>query len=159
MDGTSDKQRPWWERGVVYQIYPRSFQDSNGDGVGDLAGVESRLDYVASLDWGAAMAYEHELLEYGTGLLQDIPGLRLVGTAAQKTGVLSFVLEGIHPHDIGTILDQDGIAIRTGHHCAQPVMERFNIPATARASLAFYNTKEELDALARGIRRVQEIFG
>ncbi len=85
--------------------------------------------------------------------------MRLIGTAAEKAGVLSFVIDGVHPHDIGTILDQEGIAIRTGHHCAQPVMERFGIPATARASFAAYNTKEEVDALTAGIRRVQEVFG
>ena len=103
--------------------------------------------------------YEHELLDYGTEALSQIPGLRLIGTAKDKAGVLSFVLEGVHPHDVGTILDREGIAIRTGHHCAMPVMERFGIPATARASLAFYNTKEEIDALVTGIHKVKEVFG
>jgi len=103
-------------------------------------------------------AYEHELLDYGTQALSEIPGLELVGTAREKAAVLSFTLEGIHPHDVGTILDQDGIAVRTGHHCAQPVMDRFGIPATARASLAFYNTKAELDALVAGIHKVIEVF-
>src|SRR5262249_18574798 len=104
-------------------------------------------------------AYEHELLEYATGKISAIPGVRIIGTAKERAGVLSFVMEGIHPHDIGTILDQEGIAIRTGHHCAQPIMQRFGIPATARASFAFYNTKAEVDALARGIGRVKEVFG
>jgi cysteine desulfurase / selenocysteine lyase len=87
-----------------------------------------------------------------------VPGLRLVGTAREKAGVVSFVLEGVHPHDIGTILDRDGVAIRAGHHCAQPVMQRYGVPATARASLAFYNTREEIDALVRGIHKVREVF-
>jgi cysteine desulfurase/selenocysteine lyase len=91
-------------------------------------------------------------------VVSAIPGLRLIGTAKEKAGVLSFVLEGIHPHDIGTILDQEGIAIRTGHHCSQPVMDRFSVPATARASFAVYNTREEVDALVRGIKKVQEVF-
>jgi cysteine desulfurase/selenocysteine lyase len=104
-------------------------------------------------------AHERSLLEHGTRVLSGIEGLRLVGTAREKAGVLSFVLEGIHPHDVGTVLDYEGIAVRTGHHCAQPVMDRFGIPATTRASLACFNTKEELDALARGVLRVREIFG
>jgi len=102
--------------------------------------------------------HEHGLLEYATQAVTEIPGLRVVGTAAEKAGVLSFVMEGIHPHDIGTILDQQGIAIRTGHHCAQPVMQRFGIPATARASFALYNTREEVDALVSGLRKVREVF-
>src|SRR5262249_17155742 len=105
-----------------------------------------------------AVAHERELLVYATELLESIPQLRLVGTPREKVGVLSFVLEGIHPHDVGTVLDRDGIAVRTGHHCAQPVMDRFGVPATTRASLAFYNSKAELDALADGIRRVQKLF-
>jgi cysteine desulfurase/selenocysteine lyase len=104
-------------------------------------------------------AHEHELLEYGTRLLEDIKGVKLVGTARDKAAVLSFVIDGVHPHDVGTVLDNEGIAVRTGHHCAQPVMDRFRIPATTRASLACFNTREELDALAQGIRKVQEMFG
>ncbi|HXH28448.1 MAG TPA: aminotransferase class V-fold PLP-dependent enzyme, partial [Candidatus Polarisedimenticolia bacterium] len=92
-------------------------------------------------------------------VLEPIPTLRLVGTAREKSCVVSFVLEGIHPHDIGTVLDREGVAIRAGHHCAQPLMERFGVPATARASLAFYNTREEIDVLVRGIRRAIEVFG
>jgi cysteine desulfurase/selenocysteine lyase len=103
-------------------------------------------------------AYEHELLGYGTEALRQIPGVRLIGTAREKASVLSFVIDGIHPHDAGTVLDCEGIAVRTGHHCAQPVMQRFGVAATTRASLAFYNTREELDALAAGIRKVQEMF-
>jgi cysteine desulfurase / selenocysteine lyase len=103
-------------------------------------------------------SYEHQLLTYGTEKLSAIPGVRLIGTAKEKASVLSFVVEGVHPHDIGTILDQEGIAIRTGHHCAQPVMECFGVDATARASLGLYNTKEEIDSLVRGIEKVREVF-
>ncbi len=95
---------------------------------------------------------------YGTEALSQIPGLRLIGTAREKASVLSFVIEGIHPHDIGTVLDRQGIAVRTGHHCAQPVMDWFNVPATTRASLAFYNTTAEIDALVAGLKKVKEIF-
>ena len=98
------------------------------------------------------------LLAYGTEALNAIPGLRLIGTAREKASVLSFVMEGIHPHDIGTLLDRQGIAVRTGHHCAQPVMDFFNVPATTRASLAFYNTFGEIDALVAGLKKVKEVF-
>jgi cysteine desulfurase/selenocysteine lyase len=121
-------------------------------------GLGAALEYLSGLGIGRVAAYEQELLAYGTALLQSIPGLRVIGTAREKTGVLSFVLEGIHPHDAGTVLDQLGIAVRTGHHCAQPVMARFDVPATTRASLAPYNTKSELDALADGIRHAQRLF-
>jgi cysteine desulfurase/selenocysteine lyase len=103
-------------------------------------------------------AHENDLLDYATGALQAVPGIRLIGTAREKAGVVSFMLEGVHPHDLGTILDGEGIAIRTGHHCAQPVMQRFGVPATARLSLAMYNTKEEIDALLRGLEKVREVF-
>jgi cysteine desulfurase/selenocysteine lyase len=121
-------------------------------------GLGAALDYLGKFGLDAIAAHEDELLKHGTRVLSEIPGLRLIGTAREKAGVLSFDLEGIHPHDIGTILDQEGIAIRTGHHCAQPVMERFNVPATARASLGLYNLKEELDLLAAGLRKVAEVF-
>jgi cysteine desulfurase/selenocysteine lyase len=121
-------------------------------------GLGAGLDYVTSLGLGAIAAHEDDVLRHGTKVLSAVPGLRIIGTAREKAGVLSFDLEGVHPHDIGTILDQEGIAIRTGHHCAQPVMDRFNVPATARASLALYNTTEELDALAAGLRKVAEVF-
>ena len=111
------------------------------------------------LDLKAIGEYEHDLLMYATDKLSTIPGVRIIGTAKEKAAVLSFVIDGIHPHDIGTILDAEGIAIRTGHHCAQPVMLRFGVPATARASFAFYNTKDEVDALVKGIYRVKEILG
>jgi cysteine desulfurase/selenocysteine lyase len=121
-------------------------------------GLGAALDYVTGLGLSAVAAHEHEVLEHGTRVLGQVPGLRLIGTAREKAGVLSFELEGVHPHDIGTILDQEGIAIRTGHHCAQPVMDRFGVPATARASLAVYNTNEEMDALAAGLKKVAEVF-
>lgn len=121
-------------------------------------GLGAAVDYLEKIGMENIARYEHELLDYGTSLLNRISGLRLVGTAREKAGVLSFVMEGIHPHDVGTILDQEGIAVRTGHHCAQPVMDRFGVPATTRASLAFYNTPGELDALAAGIEKVKEIF-
>jgi cysteine desulfurase/selenocysteine lyase len=118
----------------------------------------------AALEWmerhgiAAMAAHEDALLRHGTQLLSALPGVRLVGTAASKASVLSFVVEGVHPHDVGTVLDYEGIAVRTGHHCAQPVMDRFGVPATTRASLACFNTREELEALARGIAKVREMF-
>jgi cysteine desulfurase/selenocysteine lyase len=137
---------------------PYKFEAGTPNIAGGVA-LGAALDWVAAHGIEAMAAHEHELLIHGTRLLSEIPGLRLVGTAREKAGVLSFVLEGVHPHDVGTVLDYDGIAVRTGHHCAQPVMERFGIPATTRASLACFNTRQELDALARGVRKVQEMFG
>lgn len=121
-------------------------------------GLGAAVDYINSIDFAAAAEYEHDLLEYATQRLSDIPGVKVIGTAAEKASVLSFTIEGIHPHDIGTILDQEGIAIRAGHHCAQPVMQFFDVPATARASFAFYNTREEADKLADAVQKVMEIF-
>ena len=122
-------------------------------------GLGAAIDYVTALGLERTSAYEHELLDYGTRRLSEVPGLTIIGTAREKAGVLSFVLGNVHPHDVGTILDTEGIAIRTGHHCCQPVMDRFGIPATARASLAFYNTRAEIDALVRGLHKVIEVFG
>ena len=121
-------------------------------------GLHAALDFMERIGVAAIAAHERDLLEYGTRLLESIPGVRLIGTASEKASILSFVMEGIHPHDIGTIVDREGVAIRTGHHCAQPVMDRFGIPATARASLAMYNTREELDALGRAIERTRQVF-
>lgn len=121
-------------------------------------GLGAAIDYINALDFEAAAEYEHSLLEYATERLSDIPGVTIIGTAANKASVLSFTIEGVHPHDIGTILDQDGIAIRAGHHCAQPVMQFFDVPATARASFAFYNTREEVDKLAEAVQKVIEVF-
>jgi cysteine desulfurase/selenocysteine lyase len=106
----------------------------------------------------AITAHERALLAYGTAALSGVPGLRLIGTAPEKASVLSFVMDGVHPHDIGTVVDQEGVAIRTGHHCAQPLMQRLGIPATARASLALYNTREEIDVLAAALHKVRELF-
>lgn len=121
-------------------------------------GLGAAIDYLDSIGREQAAAYEAELLRYATERISAIEGVRIIGTAKNKASVLSFVIDDIHPHDIGTILDQEGIAVRAGHHCAQPVMQRFNVPATARASFAFYNTKEEIDVLARTIEKVIEIF-
>jgi cysteine desulfurase / selenocysteine lyase len=142
---------------TTYNVLPHKFEAGTPNIAGTI-GLGAALDFMTGLGVEAIGAHEHELLVYGTELLSGISGLRLVGTAKEKAGVLSFVLDGIHPHDIGTVLDYEGIAVRTGHHCAQPVMDRYGVPATARASLACFNTREELDALAVGIRRVQEMF-
>ena len=142
---------------TTYNELPYKFEAGTPH-VSGAIGLGAALDYLSGLGIDQVTAHEHDLLAYGAGLLASIPGLRLIGTAREKVGVLSFVLEGIHPHDAGTVLDRLGIAVRTGHHCAQPVMARFGVPATTRASLALYNTKSELDALAHGVRRVQELF-
>jgi cysteine desulfurases, SufS subfamily len=121
-------------------------------------GLGAAIDYLNSIDFEAAARYEHELLEYATEKLSAIEGVKLIGTAREKASVLSFTIENVHPHDIGTILDQSGIAVRAGHHCAQPVMQFFDVPATARASFAFYNTREEVDKLAEAVHKVIEVF-
>ena len=143
---------------TLYNDLPYKFEAGTPHIAGAI-GLGAAIDYVNTIGLDRAAAYEHELLEYGTEQLQAIEGLKLIGTAQHKSGVLSFLLEGIHPHDIGTVLDTQGIAIRTGHHCTQPLMQRFRIPATARASLAFYNTKAEIDALVEGIHKTFEVFG
>jgi len=137
---------------------PYKFEAGTPNVAGTIA-LGAAIEWVNKLGLSKIAAHEHELLEYGTRLLEDIKGVKLVGTARDKAAVLSFVIDGVHPHDVGTVLDNEGIAVRTGHHCAQPVMDRFRIPATTRASLACFNTREELDALAQGIRKVQEMFG
>ena len=142
---------------TTYNDLPYKFEAGTPDIAGGI-GLGAALDYVARIGIEKIAAYEHELLLYGTEALSRIPGLRIIGTAREKAAVLSFVIEGIHPHDIGTVLDRQGIAVRTGHHCAQPVMDRYQVPATTRASLAFYNTFGEIDALARGLEKVKEIF-
>ncbi len=142
---------------TIYAKLPHKFEAGTPD-IAGVIGLGAAVDYLESLGVDRIAEYERALLDYGTEVLQAVPGVRIIGTAPGKTSVLSFTLEGVHPHDVGTILDQEGIAIRTGHHCAQPVMDFFRIPATARASLALYNTREELDALAAGLRRVAEVF-
>ena len=143
---------------TTYADLPAKFEAGTPD-IACGIGLGAAIDYLQALDFDAASAWETELLAYATEQIGAVPGVRLIGTAARKAGVVSFLLEGVHPHDIGTILDSEGIAIRTGHHCAQPVMERLGIPATARASLAFYNTPAEIDALVRGLAKVKELFG
>jgi cysteine desulfurase/selenocysteine lyase len=143
---------------TVYNDLPYKFEAGTPHIAGAI-GLGVALEYLEGLGLDHVAAYEHELLAHGTERLVRIPGLRLIGTAREKAGVLSFVVDGIHPHDVGTILDREGIAVRTGHHCAMPVMTRFEIAATTRASLAFYNTHEEIDALADALGRVREIFG
>ena len=142
---------------TTYNSLPYKFEAGTPHIAGGV-GLGAAVDYLQTLDWEAVSAHEHDLLTYATAALSEIPGLRLIGTARDKASVVSFVLEGIHPHDVGTILDQEGVAIRTGHHCTQPLMDRFGVPATARASFAFYNTREEVDALVRGIHKVREVF-
>ena len=142
---------------TIYNILPHKFEAGTPNIAGPI-GLGVAIDYITDLGLDRISAYEHQLLDYGTELLSGLSNIRMIGTAKEKSGILSFVMEGVHPHDIGTILDTEGIAVRTGHHCAQPVMERFGISATARASLAFYNTKEEIDALVKGIDRVLEVF-
>ena len=142
----------------AWNVLPYKFEAGTPHIAGAIA-LHAALDYLTSAGLDAVSAYERQLLDYGTAALQDVPGLRIIGTAPEKASILSFVMDGVHPHDIGTIVDREGVAIRTGHHCAQPVMERFGVPATARASLAMYNTREELDVLVRALHRVRQVFG
>jgi cysteine desulfurase/selenocysteine lyase len=142
---------------TTYNALPYKFEAGTPHIAGSI-GLGAALDYVQGLGLDAIRAYEHTLLSYATAALAALPRVRIIGTAQEKASVISFVCEGIHPHDIGTILDRQGIAIRTGHHCAQPVMARFGVPATARVSLAFYNTYIEIDALVQGLHTVLEVF-
>jgi cysteine desulfurase/selenocysteine lyase len=142
---------------TTYNKLPHKFEAGTPDMAG-VAGLKAAIEYMNGIGIAKIAAHEHDLLEYATEVVSALPGVRLIGTAREKASVLSFVLDEVHPHDIGTILDQQGVAVRTGHHCAQPVMERFHIPATVRASFAVYNTKAEIDALVRGIRKVREVF-
>ncbi len=142
---------------TTYNDLPFKFEAGTPDIAGAIA-LGAALNYIGNLGMDKIAAHESELLAYATETVGAIPGIRLIGTARERAGVLSFLLDNVHPHDLGTILDREGIAIRTGHHCAQPVMERFGIPATARASFAVYNTKEEVDALVAGIRVAREVF-
>lgn len=142
---------------TLFNDLPHKFEAGTPN-IADTISFGTTFDFLNDLDWNAVVHHEHDLLAYATQVIGAIPGLRIVGTARDKAGVLSFVMDDVHPHDIGTILDQEGIAVRTGHHCAQPVMQRFGIPATVRASFALYNTRAEIDELARGINRVKEVF-
>ncbi|MGH8415066.1 MAG: aminotransferase class V-fold PLP-dependent enzyme, partial [Gammaproteobacteria bacterium] len=143
--------------GSTWNELPHKFEAGTPNIAGAI-GLGAAVDYLEHIGMRTIEEYEHELLDYGSKHLQSVKGLKLIGTAHHKAGVLSFVMDGIHPHDIGTIVDQEGVAIRTGHHCAMPVMERFKIPATARASLAFYNTRSDIDALVQALGKVREVF-
>jgi cysteine desulfurase/selenocysteine lyase len=142
----------------TYADVPQRFEAGTPNIAGTI-GLGAAIQYVLDIGLDAIAAHEHALLDYGTTALQGIPGLKIIGNAADKAGILSFVIEGIHPHDLGTILDMEGVAIRAGHHCAMPVMTRFGIPGTARASLALYNTRDDIDALVRSIGAAQKMFG
>ena len=142
---------------TLYNVIPNKFEAGTQNIAGSV-GLGVAIDYVNNLGMDNIAAYENELLAYGTKRLSEIEAVRLIGTARHKGSILSFVMENAHPHDVGTILDAEGIAVRTGHHCAQPLMDRFGVPATVRASLAFYNTREEIDTLVKGIDRVIEVF-
>ncbi len=159
--------RPWQGGGdmissvtfekTTYNKLPHKFEAGTPDIAGAI-GLGAAIDYVSGLGLSAIAAHEHDLLGYATEALRTVPGLRLIGTAKEKASVLSFLLGEVHPHDVGTVLDREGIAIRTGHHCAQPLMRRLGVAATARASLALYNTREDVDALVAGLHKVREVF-
>ncbi|QOJ19681.1 MAG: cysteine desulfurase [Gammaproteobacteria bacterium] len=142
---------------TIYNTIPHKFEAGTPP-IAAAIGFGAAIEYLTVIGIEHIAAYESSLLEYATGCLSAMPGVKIIGTAAEKTAVISFTIDGVHPHDVGTILNQDGIAVRTGHHCAQPIMQRFNVPATSRASFAFYNKKAEIDALAAGIKTVQKIF-
>ena len=143
---------------TLYNRIPFKFEAGTPDIAGAI-GLGAAIEYLESLDWAAREAHEADLLAYATDAIGSIPRARIIGTARDKASVVSFVLEGIHPHDIGSILDHEGVAIRAGHHCTQPLMERYGVPATARASMAFYNTRREIDVLVKGIDRVFKVLG
>jgi cysteine desulfurase / selenocysteine lyase len=142
---------------TTYNSLPHKFEAGTPN-ISGVIGLGAAIEYLTRIGLDNVAAHEHDLLVYATEQITRLPGVRVIGTAKEKAAVLSFVLDGIHPHDVGTILDQEGIAVRTGHHCAQPVMQFFGIPATTRASFALYNTEAEADALMRGITKVQEMF-
>ena len=142
---------------TTYAPIPHKFEAGTPP-IGEVIGLGAALDYLGAIGIGQIEAHESELLRYATDRVGSLPGVRLIGTARNKAAVLSFELDGIHPHDVGTLLNEEGVAVRTGHHCAQPVMQRFGVPATARASFAFYNTLAEVDALATAIVKVQKVF-
>lgn len=162
------EQLPPWQGGgdmiatvsfekTTYNVLPYKFEAGTPH-IEGAVGLATAINYLEGIGMDRIAAYEHELLDYATELIGSIRGVRLIGTAREKAAVLSFTVNDVHPHDIGTILDQEGIAVRAGHHCAQPVMTRFGVPGTVRASFAFYNTKEEIDALSSGLERVIEVF-
>jgi cysteine desulfurase/selenocysteine lyase len=156
-EGGGDMIRSVTFEKTEYNVLPYKFEAGTPD-IAGIVGLGAAVDYVNGIGLDAIAAYEGGLLDYATAAISQLSGVRIVGTAPHKASVISFVIDGAHPHDVGTILDREGIAVRTGHHCAQPVMDRFQIAATTRASLAFYNTTAEVDALVAGIRKVQEFF-
>jgi cysteine desulfurase/selenocysteine lyase len=141
-----------------YNVLPYKFEAGTPHIAGGI-GLGAAIDYITALDWDQVMAHEQRLLSYATDAVSSIDGLRIIGTAKEKAGVLSFVLDRVHAHDVGTILDQEGVAVRAGHHCAMPVMQRFGVPATTRASFAFYNSLDEIEVMARALQRVVKVFG
>jgi cysteine desulfurase/selenocysteine lyase len=142
---------------TTYNDLPHKFEAGTPH-IAGAVGLAAAIDYLTTIGLDRVAAYEHELAAYGTEALAQVPGLRLTGTAREKAAILSFVLDGVHPHDVGTILDRAGVAVRAGHHCCQPLMARLGVPATARASLALYNTREEIDALVGALQDVREVF-
>jgi cysteine desulfurase/selenocysteine lyase len=142
---------------TLYNVVPYKFEAGTPN-IGGVAGFGAAVDYLMAIDREAALAHEDGVLEYATSQVREIQGARIIGEARHKTGVLSFLLEGVHPHDAGTILDNEGVAVRTGQHCAQPVMDRYGVTATIRASLGIYNTREEIDVLVKALERVREVF-
>jgi cysteine desulfurase/selenocysteine lyase len=142
---------------TLYNAVPYKFEAGTPN-IAGAVGLAAALEYVAATGLDRIAAHERQLLAYGTQVLSRIDGLRMTGTAAAKAGILAFVLDGVHPHDIGTVLDREGVAIRAGHHCCQPLMDRLGVSATARASLALYNTREEIDALGAALGKVREVL-
>jgi len=155
--GGGDMIRSVSFEGTSYNTLPYKFEAGTPN-IAGVIGLGTAVDYVTGIGFEALAAHDQVLLAHATQLVTDIPGLRIIGSAREKIGILSFVLDGVHPHDIGTILDRQGVAIRTGHHCTMPLMERFGVAATARASFALYNTRQEMDALATAIYKVNEVF-
>jgi cysteine desulfurase/selenocysteine lyase len=141
-----------------YNVLPYKFEAGTPN-IAGMVGLGAAIRYVEGLDRDAARAHEDALLEYMTAQVEGVEGTRLLGQAREKSSVLSFVVDGVHPHDVGTILDTEGIAVRTGQHCAQPIMDRYGVPATVRASIGLYNTREDVDVFIRGLHKVREVFG
>jgi cysteine desulfurase/selenocysteine lyase len=143
---------------TLYDVPPHRFEAGTPD-ISGAVGLAAAIDYLARIGFERIARFERELLEYATDALSRLPGVRVIGTAADKASVLSFVVDGVHPHDVGTVLDREGVAIRAGHHCCQPLMDRLGLPATARASIALYNTRDDIDALVASLHNVRELFG
>ena len=142
---------------TIYNTIPHKFEAGTPP-IAAAIGFGAAIDYLSSIDLSTIEAYEQSLINYATEQINNLPGIRIIGSAAKKVAVLSFSIDGVHPHDIGTLLNQEGIAVRTGHHCAQPVMQHFKVPATTRASFSFYNSMAEIDTLITGIQKVQKVF-